>query len=349
MSVLHLARPELLGRNGYQSALSRYDLVRLHANEMAHWDEDQSHGWNRYPPARPLKLMNKLAQVLGTDANKLLLTRGSNEGIDLLVRAFCTAGQDRIATCSPTFGMYHICAQVQNAGHMDIPLDEDFDLDVDALCAIDESVKLVFLCSPGNPSGALLTPARIQKVCRALARRAIIVLDEAYLEFATEKSAADLIDTFPNLVILRTFSKAYGLAGLRCGLVMAGAEIIALLDTLLPPYATPTPTIEVMCTALTPANLDKIQQRIARVGAEKNRLEDYLQACPGVSRVYPSSANFILARFYEPEKTYEQLVAKGILVRRFDTDKRLAGCLRITVGNAEENQLVCEALQEMAA
>ncbi len=350
MSVLELARPELLGRKGYIAALGRFDLTRLHANELPQLDDEDNEGWTRYPPPRPVALTRRLSQVIDVPETFLLVTRGSNEGIDLLMRAFCRAGLDSVITCPPTFGMYRVCAEVQGASVTEVPLDDDFDLDVDGVTDVvtkaNGYVKLVFLCSPANPTGAHLSSDRIEQLCQNLTDKALVVLDQAYIEFCDNTNLQSLCEQYENLAVLRTFSKAYGLAGLRCGLVIANPSIINLLDSLLPPYSTPTPTIDGVLNALSPRNLEIGQQRLVKIERQKQRLLNFLERSDLVSYIYPSDSNFVLARVSHAQALYEHIHQRGILVRSFVTTKRLENCLRITVGNELETTQLFAAFEE---
>ena len=352
MSVLELARPELLGRRGYTAALGRFDLTRLHANELPVLDDSDDTGWNRYPPPRPVALTDRLSEVIGVPTNYLLVTRGSNEGIDLLVRAFCRAGVDSVVTCPPTFGMYEVCAEVQGARVIHTPLDIKFDLDVAAVtAAVDASngtAKLVFLCSPANPTGAHLSNAKIETLCEAIADKAVVVLDQAYIEFCDNTDLLALCQRFDNLVVLRTFSKAYGLAGLRCGIAIANPLIIELLDSLLAPYSTPTPTIEGVLNALTPQNLKRGEQRLTEIASQKALLTTFLKQSPLVSRVFPSDSNFVLIQCTQAQALYDHIRDRGILIRSFVTTDRLENCLRITVGNNLENSKLFAAFKDFS-
>ncbi|MEM7084228.1 MAG: histidinol-phosphate transaminase [Pseudomonadota bacterium] len=346
MSALDLARQALLHRQGYTSAVGRFDMTRLHANELPELDDDCQ--WNRYPPPRPTELCERIGEQLGLPASSVLVTRGSNEGIDLLCRAFCEPGE-RIVTCSPTFGMYRVCAEVQGASEIDVPLDVDFDLDVDAIerAAQHPSVKLVFVCSPANPTGNHVSIERLRTLCDSLASQAVIVLDQAYIEFSDDGRLTDLLASYDNLVVLRTFSKAYGLAGLRCGAVLANTPIITLLDSLLAPYSTPIPTIEGVLEALSEPGLVRAQARLAEVQRQKRRLLRYLQQCPLVECIYPSDTNFLLIKSPKANALFQHVHDRGILIRSFMALPRLEQCVRITVGNEVETTQLIAAIEEL--
>ncbi len=260
MTITTLARPEISCLYGYESAEQIANTVRLHANE-ASWSGsstpfDQS--MNRYPEIRPDALRSRLADWYSVPRKNLLVTRGSSEAIDLLIRTFCRGGQDSIAVTPPTFAMYQVYADIQGAQVLEAPLaaDDDFSLDCDTLIAACKAhTKLIFLCSPNNPTGQLIPRATILTILESRRDKSLVVVDEAYIEFSRSNSMAELLDEYENLVVLRTLSKALALAGARCGCVIARPEIIDLLDRVLAPYALSTPVIGCVMNALLPNRL----------------------------------------------------------------------------------------------
>jgi histidinol-phosphate aminotransferase len=346
--ILALARPEIralrpaaLHANGAAAA------VRLHANENPWPDEaDESPtALNRYFDGQPKALVDALAAWYGVDPASVLVTRGSDEGIDLLVRAFCRAGEDRILVCPPTFGMYRFSAEVQGAGVLPVPLADGFRLDADALVRRwTPDAKVVFLCSPNNPTGNALEPESVARVLVALAGRAIVAIDEAYLEFSGQPGFIDWLPRQPGLVILRTLSKAHGLAGARCGAAIAAPALVDLLGRIMPPYAMPGPTVAAALAALEPARLARTRRRIGEIVAERERLRQALAAVPGVVRVFPSEGNFLLVEFGDTARALRAAAADGLLLREFPGQADLARCLRITVGSRAENARLLAAL-----
>lgn len=349
-AVLALARPELLDLAPYAHAAWDPSLVRLHANENP-WraSSDKSRGGlNRYPEPQSSELVARLARLYDVAPEQVLVGRGSDEGIDLLVRAFCSAGRDRILVCPPTFAMYRFAAEVQGAGVTEVPLDptRGFALDPDALLsAWTPSTKIVFLCSPGNPTGSLLDPAAVEAVVAGLAGRALVVLDEAYIEFASQPSRVGLLGRYPNLAILRTLSKAYGLAGARCGAVLAAPDVIGLLRRMIPPYAVTVQTIESVLDALAPARQAEAAERVAALTTERARLAAALADLPLVRRVWPSEANFLLVQGHDAGRLLEAGIEAGLLVRDVRRQPGLGDCLRITVGAPDENDRLVAALE----
>lgn len=345
--VLALARPEILALEPYGHASWEPELERLHANELP-WRAPADHsaaGLNRYPEPQPRGLIAQLAALYGVRPGCVLAGRGSDEAIDLLVRAFCRAGQDAVLICPPTFGMYAVAARIQGATVVEVPLRTDFSLDADAvLSACGPQVKLVFLCSPNNPTGNLLDVSAVLDLAGALAARALVVLDEAYIEFAGAPSATVEIERHPNLVVLRTLSKAHGLAGARCGALIAHEEIVALLRRIIPPYALPALTVEAACAALTPAQLAVTATHVETVRCERERLATGLAATNQVLRVWPSASNFLLVEFRDPGRALAAARGARLLLRDVRSQRGLARCVRITVGTPEQNMRLLRAL-----
>ena len=346
--VLELARPELRALTPYASARMEAGRARvmLNANESP-WPPhgDGGAGLNRYPDPQPAALCARLAGLYGVRAEQLLVGRGSDEAIDLLVRAFCRAGHDAVAICPPTFGMYAVCAGVQGADVVRVPLRDDFTLDADAVpAALPGHVKLLFLCSPNNPTGGLVPLADIARVAAALAGRALVVVDEAYIDFADAPGAASLLDRHANLGVLRTLSKAWALAGARIGVLLAHADVIALLRRIMPPYPLPTPCVDAAMTALDPHGEALMRAHVAALVAERECLAAMLPGLDCVREVLPSQANFLAVRLDDAAAAYRALCADGIVVRDISRYPGLDGCLRFSVGTREENTRLLDAL-----
>jgi len=348
MSVLDLARPELRAIRPYVPGQWEPGLLRLNANESP-WrspGDTTERGLNVYPPPRPTMLTAKLAAHYGIDPLQILVTRGSSEAIDVLIRGFCAAGRDSILITPPTFDMYRLYATIQNAAIKRVPLlaDKDFALDADAvLAAIDSTTKIVFLCSPNNPTGQSLARAGVERICRETAGRALVVLDEAYHEFAEAEDFAALRARYEHVVLLRTLSKFVSLAGVRCGLLIAAPQIIEFSQNVLPPYTFPTPSIEHVVEALSTDSLRVSEERVALLKRERARLSTALAQLPQVRKVYPSDANFVMVKARDGAAFRETAHRGGVLVRTFD-DPLLAGCVRITVGRPADNDLLLRVL-----
>jgi len=344
MSIVARARPEIRELTPYSSARMEAagGAVMLNANESP-W---ANNGLNRYPDPQPQALLARLSQLYGVAPQQLLVGRGSDEAIDLLVRAFCAAGQDAIVVCPPTFGMYAVSARIQGAQVIEVALDAQFELDVDALlAAITPNVKLVFLCSPNNPTGGVVPIAAIERIATALAEQALVVVDEAYIEFAQAPSALGLLPTHANVAVLRTLSKAYALASARIGAVAAAAEIIELLRRIQAPYPLPAPSVVAALSALDSLARPQVDAAVARTIAAREALRQEIAALPSVRAVLPSRANFLCVRFDQPE-LYRQLLRQGIVVRDVSRYPQLDGYLRISIGTPDENARLLAALRE---
>ena len=347
-NVLSLARPDILGLQPYQHAAWDPSLERLHANEMP-WrasGDNSIAGLNRYPEPQPRALLERMSRLYGVPAHQLLLGRGSDEAIDLLVRAFCRAGTDRVVICPPTFGFYKVAARIQGAKIIEVPLTRPgFALDADAVIAAGRQAKIVFLCSPNNPTGNLLDESAMLGVCRALESTSLVCVDEAYLEFAGRPSLAVRIAEFPNLVVLRTLSKAYALAGARLGTLVADESLVALLRRIIPPYALPASTVEDVLRLTEAPQCAQAGARIATLLGERERVRRRLAATRLVARVFPSDANFLLVACRDAARLLEAGKGAGLLVRDFSSAAGLEGCLRITIGSPEQNERLLGAVE----
>ena len=348
-SILQLARPDILDLQPYQHAAWDPTLERMHANEMP-WrasGDNSIAGLNRYPEPQPHALVERMAQLYGVPARQLLVGRGSDEAIDLLVRAFCRAGQDNVVITPPTFGFYKVAARIQGAGVLEVPLLRDgFALDAGQVIAAGLRAKIVFLCSPNNPTGNLLDEVAMLRVCTDLAGKALVVVDEAYVEFCGRASLTARLAEFPNLVILRTLSKAYALAGARLGTVIASEEIIGLLRRIIPPYAIPASTVEEVL-ALTEAPQRALSAaRIRTLLDERSHMHECLARCANVARVFPSDANFLLVECHDAGRFFAASKSAGLIVRDFSSYPGLANCLRISIGTPEQNQRLLAAVEQ---
>lgn len=351
-----LLREDLRGFGGYRSARSEdvQGTIWLNANESplpATCDADDA--WRRYPQPQPQALREAMALLHGVRAGQVLLGRGSDEGIDLLLRAFCRPGQGAIVVAPPVFGMYAVCARLQGARVVDVPLQDGEAgfhprLDLMGEAAIASGASLVFLCSPGNPAGDPIAPDAIAALATALRGRAIVVVDEAYGEFATQPSAATLLDAHDNIAVLRTLSKAHALAGLRIGCLLAREEIIEAAGRCQAPYPLPQPCVDAAFAALAPEALARTTERVGKLRLERARLGARMAALPGVRRVYPSEGNFLLVRFADVDAAFARLLAAGVVVRDMRTHAQLGDALRISVGTPAENDAVIAALTAAA-
>jgi histidinol-phosphate aminotransferase len=340
MSITRLARPEIRALKPYSAAAQVSDTTRLNANESP-WPNSSDHfqrPLNRYPEVRPVALHAALASRFGCSAAQLLATRGTSEAIDLLIRAFCRPGIDNIVTTAPTFSMYRHYAKVQGAEVREVQASAEsgFTIDVDALVsACDDSTRLIFICSPNNPTGTLLERTDLLKILEQRGERSVIVIDEAYIEFSEEHSAIELLTEYSNVVVLRTLSKALAFAGARCGAVVAPTDIIELLDAIQAPYAFATPVVECVLEALQQERMAEVDASIEKIVDERDRVMKALRQFRVVRKVWPSAANFFLVQHSAVDALLEQCRDDNVLLRYFGHD--LPDCVRITVGSPEEN------------
>ena len=371
--VLPLIRPDILALTPYSSArkeasggpvvhrLGEGRRVWLDANENPETPSVHRPLFNRYPEPQPAGLVEKLAALYGVAPAQTLVTRGSDEGIDLLLRTFCRAGQDAILITPPTYGMYSVAAAIQGARVVPVPLvrERAFALDADAVLAAipalpkpasageggTRAVKLVFLCSPNNPTGALLDRAAVLRLVRALAGRAAVVVDEAYVDFSGAPSLAAEVAANPHLIVLRTLSKAFGLAGARVGTTIADPAVIGVLQKVIAPYPVPAPVLQAALAALTPAGLVAAQESVGLLVAERRRLGAALAGLPAVQHVWPSDANFLLLAVTDAARVMAAGRAAGIVWR--DRSKDVPNAIRITVGTPGENNATLEVLSRV--
>ena len=350
MSIAKLAREEIRALKPYEAAIQVDDTIRLNANE-APWTSSADRfrrPLNRYPEIRPSRLRTTLANRYGCNAENLLVTRGTSEAIDLLIRVFCRAGQDSIVTSTPTFSMYRHYADVQGATLREVETsrDNNFEIDADALLkACDTTTRLIFLCSPNNPTGNLLSRDTLVQILQQRSGKSAVVVDEAYIEFADQASVVELVDQYENLIVLRTLSKALAFAGARCGSVIGPPDVIDMLDAVQAPYAMATPVVECVENALEAEILREAEQLVSRVVAERKRLVDALSGYKSVRRIWPSAANFFLIEIDNADALMRQSSEDKVLLRYFGGS--LSDCVRITVGAPAENDRLLQTLAKV--
>ena len=351
MSVLDLIRPDLRQFTGYLSARKQNSggAVWLNANESASAQAFDTQALNRYPEPQPQALKSALCSFYGVIPEQLLITRGSDEAIDLLVRALCIPGQDSIVIQSPSFGMYAVCAQLHACRVIDSPLRElegRFEWDINAMVAAVRvhASKLLFLCSPANPTGQSLAPEALQHLLTALQDQCLVVVDEAYGEYSRNRSALSLLQQYKNLAVLKTLSKAHALAGARIGSVIAAPELITVLKACQAPYPISKPSSELAVRAFEPAHLSRSHDAIRDCLAERGQLAAALSELPMVGTVFESDANFLLVRFTDPDALANYLLERGIVVRVMHQYPAIADCLRISIGTTEENSVLLQVL-----
>lgn len=342
MDILSLVRKNIQKLSPYSTARDEFKgtaEVYLDANENPYPSP-----YNRYPDPVQKKLKKRISEIKGIAPSKIFLGNGSDEAIDLIIRAFCEPGKDSILITEPTYGMYSVCAGVNDVKIIKVNLTVDFDLDLNALQAnLDGSVKVIFLCSPNNPSGNLLSKEKISTLITSF--KGIVVVDEAYIDFANAEGLLPSLNKYPNLVVLQTFSKSWGLAGLRLGMAFASEEIISVLNKIKYPYNI---NILTQNTALEEISSVKEKDRqVKEILEQRLLLIQQLQAIPTVLNVYPTDANFVLVKIKHAKKVYNQLIDHSIIVRDRSTVVLCDDCLRITVGTPEENSKLTETLKTL--
>ena len=333
-----LVRPNIRSLSPYSTARDECQGapdIFLDANESPY----PGIGFNRYPDPRQKALKQRISAIKGLPVENIFLGNGSDEAIDLMFRIFCTPGLDNAVAIVPSYGMYAVAADINDVKVRGVKLGPDFSLPVEALlAAADANTKLLFLCSPNNPSGNAFEPAQLLDLVQRFP--GIVVLDEAYADFSAKGSLRSKVLNYPNLVVLQTFSKAYGLAGLRLGMAFADAYIIELMNRVKYPYNISQAAQEAAFRALeTP-----VQDKVAEIVSQRSRLAGTLPSFPFVKKVWPSDANFLLVQVEDPDRLYKHLLDDGIIVRNRSRQPLCAGCLRITVGTPCENDNLLQSL-----
>lgn len=339
-----LVRENIRKMRAYSSARHEFTgmaSVYLDANENA-FGSPLEQDFNRYPDPLQWKVKEKISAIKGVPAKNIFLGNGSDEAIDLLFRIFCNPGKDNVIICPPTYGMYEVCAQINDVAVKEIPLTADFQLDLDAIeDGIDPLTKIIFVCSPNNPTGNSMRRENVEVLLNNF--DGLVVIDEAYINFARQKTFIPELTEYPNLVILQTLSKAWGLAGLRLGMAYAGEPIINYLNKVKYPYNINSATQELVLEAL--ENISTVNDWIQITIDQREWLKDKLLLFPFTKIVYPSDANFILVKMDGARNIYEWLSAKGIIVRDRSKVILCDDCLRITIGTAGENHELLNVLK----
>ena len=342
--ILAWARPEIVALKPYASARSEFklgekDMILLDANENPF-----NNGMNRYPDPMQGKVKKRLAEAKSTSVDQIFLGNGSDEVLNQLMIAFCQPGKDKAILLPPTFGMYQVCASINGIETVQIPLAKDFTLDVSAINkAQTDKTKIIFIANPNNPTGNCFALEDIKAIIENF--DGLVVVDEAYVEFAEDKSVISWISDYPNLVVVQTFSKAQGLAGIRLGMAFAHPEIIGLMNKVKAPYNINTLTQTEVLKRLEEQGL--IQQQVHQIREEKAKLLKGIKGISFVKKVYPSDANFFLVKMDNSTKRYNELIDRGIVVRNASKNQNCANTLRITVGTPDENNALIIALRSM--
>ena len=346
--IEHLVRKNILKLKPYTSARGSFlEGILLDANENSLGSVVKSENileLNRYPDPNQNKLREKLAEYLGVDSSKLFFGVGSDEIIDLLIRIFCEPKKDSVLIPQPTYGMYQVACEINDVKVIEIPLGKNFQLNIsETLKAAQKNTKIIFLCSPNNPTGNLLTRKSILQILNKFS--GIVVIDEAYIDFSEKNSSVKLLDKYENLVITRTFSKAWGLAGLRCGYSIANESITKLLFKIKAPYNMNKLTAAAVLQALVDAKQkDKF---VRKLNIEKDFLISELKQIKQVKKIFKTDANFITFRINNATEIYNQLVKEGVIIRNRSNQLNLEDCLRVSIGTRKENRIFIKKLKEL--
>ena len=343
MNLNNLIRKNIKAMKPYSSARDEFkdikaDMVFLDANENPF-----KTALNRYPDPQQTALKELISKQKELPINQVLLGNGSDEVLDLIVRAFCEPNQDSILTLLPTYGMYDVLAQLNSIENIEVPLSKDFNINVDqVLKQVKLSTKLLFICSPNNPSGNIMDVNAITRLLKAF--EGLVVIDEAYIDFTNIESWTQRLNTFPNLMVTQTLSKAYGLAGIRLGTCYASKEIIAVLNKIKPPYNINSLTQQAAIEAL---QNNEVSEQVSSILREREKLANALASCFFVKKIYPSDANFILIKVDDANKRYDELLKHGIVIRNRTTQLGCENCLRISLGTPAENKQLLTLLNTL--
>lgn len=344
-NLKNLVRANVLRMKAYSSAR---DEFKADGRKMTFLDANENpfeNGVNRYPDPQQGKLKSKIADLKGVSASQILLGNGSDEVLDLLFRAFCEPGKDNVISLPPTYGMYKVLADLNEIEDREVLLTEDFQPDVkQILQKVDVDTKLIFLCSPNNPTGNTFSRELVTKLMKEF--NGLVVIDEAYIDFSSEPGWLQSLDDFPNLVITQTLSKAYGLAGIRLGICYASEEIIQILNKIKPPYNVNELTQVKASERL--AKKEQIEMEIRKILVQRETLKEELQKLAFVEKIFPSEANFLLVRVDNADLRYSQLLEKGLVVRNRSNQPLCENTIRFTVGTEAENKRLVKALNEIA-
>ncbi|MGF7140114.1 histidinol-phosphate transaminase [Roseimarinus sediminis] len=340
--IKQLLRPNILALKPYSSARDEFSgsaSVFLDANENPY-----DTGYNRYPDPYQMEVKKRIAEIKGTQTNQIFLGNGSDEAIDLLFRAFCNPGVDNVVAIEPSYGMYTVSAGINDVEVKKVLLTKNFELDSQKLLdTANEKTKLVFLCSPNNPSGNLLSKTEMINILSNL--NGLVVVDEAYIDFAPGESLLSKLEKYPNLVILQTFSKAWGLAGIRLGMAFASPEIIGILNKIKYPYNINQLTQQRVMQSL--QNAEQKEAWVKNIIDEREKLANELRKLPFAQKIYPSDANFLLVKMEGAREKFEHLMNEGVIVRDRSKVTLCENSLRITVGSPEENRELLKKLESL--
>ncbi|NUS72386.1 MAG: histidinol-phosphate transaminase [Corynebacteriales bacterium] len=356
-AITKLARSHVLAMTPYSSARTEGEQgeswAHHDANEMLsppYPGTAEQEGFNRYPDPQPSHLLDAFADIYKVDRYQLLLTRGADEAIDLLIRVFCRENVDGILIHPPTFVMFEHAAHIQGATVFRVPLREDFQLDTTSMlatCRANPNIKLVFACSPNNPTSNLMRRDDVLELARELAGQALVVVDEVYLAYSGQASLSAKIAEHPNLVVMRSLSKDHALAGERCGVLIAHPEVISLAGRILAPYPLSVSAIRSVTAAVSPEGIEYARNLREQILGERKNMEKALRASPAVQHIYPSDTNFLLVRTTDPALLVRMMEENHIKIR--DRSNAVPGCVRISIGNPRQNERLLQVFAEYAA
>lgn len=338
VTIESLVRANIAALSPYSTARDEYQGelgVFLDANESPY-----ENGYNRYPDPHQKSLKARLSEVKGVEAKNIFVGNGSDEAIDLMFRVFCEPAQDNAVAIAPSYGMYKVSAAINNVEMREVQLGEDFSLPVDALlAACDQNTKLMFICSPNNPTGNSFPRKDILRLAEEF--EGMLIVDEAYIDFAEAESLKSEIEQYPNIVVLQTMSKAWAMAGLRLGLALADSRVVEIMSQVKYPYNINKAALQIVEQLLE----ESIDDKVAEIVEQRGVVAEKLAAMPFVSKVYPSDANFVLVKVDDADAIYEHLIADGIIVRNRNRVRGCEGCLRITIGTKQENEKLIKSLE----
>lgn len=338
VTIESLVRANIAALSPYSTARDEYQGelgVFLDANESPY-----ENGYNRYPDPHQKSLKARLSEVKGVEAKNIFVGNGSDEAIDLMFRVFCEPAQDNAVAIAPSYGMYKVSAAINNVEMREVQLGEDFSLPVDALLeACNQNTKLMFICSPNNPTGNSFPRKDILRLAEEF--EGMLIVDEAYIDFAEAESLKSEIEQYPNIVVLQTMSKAWAMAGLRLGLALADSRVVEIMSQVKYPYNINKAALQIVEQLLE----ESIGDKVAEIVEQRGVVAEELAAMPFVSKVYPSDANFVLVKVDDADAIYEHLIADGIIVRNRNRVRGCEGCLRITIGTKQENEKLIKSLE----
>ena len=344
MNINNLVRENIKSLKPYSSARDEYkelskDMIFLDANENPF-----ENGVNRYPDPQQTTVKKELSKLKGTPSDQILLGNGSDEVLDLIFRAFCEPKEDNVILLSPTYGMYGVLANLNDIEIKEVLLSDTFDLRVEETFEmINQNSKIIFLCSPNNPTANSFSTDKIQQIVEKF--KGLVVVDEAYIDFSSKESWLTKLNQYPNLIITQTLSKAFGMAGIRLGICYASKEVVDVLNRIKPPYNVNELTQQKAKKRL--LNYEEVEKEVSTILIERTRLEQELNNISFISNIYPSDANFILIKVDDADKRYSQLIEKGIVIRNRTTQPLCENTLRLTVGTKEENKKLMQALKQI--